>query len=149
MDCVHRTQQQGAWRELTEPFSMMRLSMTTPLLFCSHTISQKCPHVFGKGPCKHTRYTLYNTGHTNTTCSQPGTVLRFRQNGCQGCLLCGQSPSPTFHHMVKVTSAPQHRMSFGLGWWLRGSTGSYAGERRHRAGPLLCSGHSRPCFKTF
>lgn len=72
---VHRPQQQGARGELTEPFSMMRLSMTTPLLFCSHTISQKCPHVFGKGPCKHTRYTLYNTGHTNTTCSQPGTVF--------------------------------------------------------------------------
>lgn len=37
---------------LTEPFSITRLSMTTPLLFCSHTISQKWPHVLGRGPCK-------------------------------------------------------------------------------------------------
>lgn len=69
MNSVCRQQQQGPGRELTEPFSMMRLSMTTPLLFCSHTISQKCPHVFGKGPCKHTRFTLYNTGHTRTPCT--------------------------------------------------------------------------------
>lgn len=26
---------------LTDPFSITLLSMTTPLLFCSHTISQK------------------------------------------------------------------------------------------------------------
>lgn len=35
---------------LTDPFSMTRFSMTTPRLLCSHTISQKCPHVLGKGP---------------------------------------------------------------------------------------------------
>ena len=27
--------------------------MTTPRLFCSHTISQKWPQVLGRGPCKH------------------------------------------------------------------------------------------------
>lgn len=74
---------------------MMRLSMTTPRLFCSHTISQKCPHVFGKGPCKHTRYTLYNMQ------SASDSVCRFGQNGCQGSLSCGQSPRPTTQHVVK------------------------------------------------
>lgn len=37
-------------RRLTDPFSMTRLSITTPRLLCSHTISQKFPHVFGRGP---------------------------------------------------------------------------------------------------
>lgn len=36
---------------LTDPFSMTRFSITTPRLRCSHTISQKLPHVFGRGPC--------------------------------------------------------------------------------------------------
>lgn len=40
---------------LTDPFSMTRFSMTTPRLLCSHTISQKCPHVLGKGPFKKKR----------------------------------------------------------------------------------------------
>lgn len=30
---------------------MTRFSITTPRLRCSHTISQKLPHVFGSGPC--------------------------------------------------------------------------------------------------
>lgn len=90
------------WRELTEPFSMMRLSMTTPLLFCSHTISQKCPHVFGKGPCKHTRYTLYNTGHTSTPHSQSVTMfIGVGRVAHQGCVPHRQSPSPTSHHVLK------------------------------------------------
>lgn len=44
---------------LTDPFSITLLSMTTPLLFCSHTISQKWPHVLGKGPCKHTTHKVH------------------------------------------------------------------------------------------
>lgn len=39
-------------RRLTDPFSMTRFSITTPRLLCSHTISQKFPHVFGRGPWK-------------------------------------------------------------------------------------------------
>ena len=34
----------------TRPRSIVRFSMSTALLFCSQTISQKCPHVLGKGP---------------------------------------------------------------------------------------------------
>lgn len=61
-----RGQQWGYWVEedkradlspcwgkpLTDPFSMTRFSITTPRLLCSHTISQKLPHVFGRGPWK-------------------------------------------------------------------------------------------------
>lgn len=102
------------WQELTEPFSMMRLSMTTPLLFCSHTISQKCPHVFGKGPCKHTRYTLYNTGHTSTPRSQSVTMF------IGGGRVATKAACPTVSHPVphpiccRVTSAPRCRLSLDL-----------------------------------
>lgn len=51
---------------LTDPFSITLLSMTTPLLFCSHTISQKWPHVLGKGPCKYTIHKVFNILHTDT-----------------------------------------------------------------------------------
>lgn len=37
---------------LTDPFSITLFNMTTPRLFCSQTISQKWPQVFGKGPCR-------------------------------------------------------------------------------------------------
>lgn len=35
---------------LTEPFSITLLSMMTALVFCSQIMSQKCPHVFLRGP---------------------------------------------------------------------------------------------------
>lgn len=42
------------WGVLTDPFSITLFNMTTPRLFCSQTISQKWPQVFGKGPCRDT-----------------------------------------------------------------------------------------------
>lgn len=38
------------WWHLTWSFSITLFNISTALEFCSHTISQKCPAVFGKGP---------------------------------------------------------------------------------------------------
>jgi hypothetical protein len=42
-------------RILTDSFSTVRFSMTTALVFCCHTMSQKWQHVFGSGPCNDRR----------------------------------------------------------------------------------------------
>lgn len=45
---------------LTEPFSITLLSMMTALVFCSQIMSQKWPHVFLRGPCRHRTCTPSN-----------------------------------------------------------------------------------------
>ena len=91
---------------LTVPFSMTRLSMTTALVFCCHTISQKSPHVFSSGPCR--EQTILNIIITITVIIVIKATLlciywqAFQFHSCQICKLTRQRNWPL---------SPQHFQS--------------------------------------